>query len=52
MPLTVVVSLTVRSTAQTGLGKQPIVDLSLPFELDLRLEDVDLPSEIGWDGVA
>jgi hypothetical protein len=41
VPLPVVVSLTVDSAPQPGLGEQFFFDATLLSELDLRLEDVD-----------
>ena len=50
MALTVVVTLPVGTSAQAGLGKQFVVDLPLPFELDLPLELIDFLPELLRDG--
>ena len=39
--LTVIVALPIDPTSQPGLREQLILDLSLAFQLDLGLEDVD-----------
>src|SRR6266545_3171743 len=49
MALTVVVALAVDTAPEASFGKDFLVDLALLAQLHLLLEDIDLPSQFGWN---
>jgi hypothetical protein len=45
MALSIVITLSINASAQSGLGKDFVVDFTLTFEVDLRFKHIDFVSK-------